>query len=163
MSLKLSEDVMADISLGARPAVELLNCQRRVPVDLDFLRRRLHRALPLCLRESADGAFALGELDEVVVSLVSDRRIAEIHRDFMNIRGATDVITFAHGDIVISAETAQRSALDYGHSAMEEVSLYAIHGLLHLNGFLDGTEAERAAMCAVQDRIWRQSRECHSK
>ena len=150
---------MADSSSRALPAVELLNCQRLVSLDLDALRRRLKRALPLCLSESADGVYALGDLDEVVVSLVSDRRIAQIHRDFMNIRGATDVITFSHGDIVISAETAQRSALDYGHSTMEEVSLYMVHGLLHLNGFLDGTEGEREAMFAVQDRIWQQSRD----
>ena len=153
------ETVMADSPNRAQPTVELLNRQRLVSLDIDALRRRLNRALPLCLRESADGSYALGNLDEVVVSLVSDRRIAQIHRDFMDIRGATDVITFAHGDIVISAETAQRSAFDYGHSTMEEVALYMVHGLLHLNGFLDGTECERSAMFAVQNRIWQQSRD----
>ena len=44
------------------------------------------------------------------VAIVSDRRIAEIHVDFMGIAGPTDVITFDHGDIVISAETAAQMA-----------------------------------------------------
>ena len=51
-----------------------------------------------------------------------------------------------------------RCAGEYGHSTFEEVVLYAIHGMLHLNGFLDGTDAERQAMHATQERIWLASR-----
>ncbi len=140
------------------PELVLLNRQRAVALDLDALQERLHRAVPLCADHSADGVYALRSLEEVVVSLVSDRRIAQIHRDFMNIPGATDVITFEHGEIIISAQTALRCAGEYGHSTLEEVALYMVHGLLHLNGFLDGTDAERKAMHAVQDRIWLESR-----
>lgn len=140
------------------PELVLLNRQRAVALDLDALQERLHRAVPLCAAHSADGVYALRSLEEVVVSLVSDRRIAQIHRDFMNIPGATDVITFEHGEIIISAQTALRCAGEYGHSTLEEVALYMVHGLLHLNGFLDRTDAERKAMHAVQDRIWLESR-----
>ncbi len=140
------------------PELVLLNRQRAVALDLDALQERLHRAVPLCADHSADGVYALRSLEEVVVSLVSDRRIAQIHRDFMNIPGATDVITFEHGEIIISAQTALRCAGEYGHSTLEEVALYMVHGLLHLNGFLDRTDAERKAMHAVQDRIWLESR-----
>ena len=140
------------------PELVVLNRQRSVVLDLAALQARLLRALPLCAVQSADGVYALRSLEEVVVSLVSDRRIAQIHRDFMNISGATDVITFEHGEIIISAQTAMRCAGEYGHSTLEEAALYSIHGLLHLNGFLDGTDHERQAMHAIQERIWLASR-----
>lgn len=39
------------------------------------------------------------------------------------------------GEIVISAETAQRQADEEGHSLLEEIKLLIIHGTLHLKGF----------------------------
>ena len=42
--------------------------------------------------------------------LISDRRMSELHRRFMGIAGPTDVITFQHGEIFISTETARRQA-----------------------------------------------------
>ncbi len=147
---------MSAVSKKSLPEVVVLNRQRAVPVELAWLRRFAAQALSLCACESADGLYALRELEEVVVVLVSDQRIDQIHREFMNIPGATDVITFEHGEIVISAQTAQRCAAEFGHSIQEEVALYLVHGLLHLNGFLDATEQERTQMHAVQDRIWRE-------
>lgn len=141
--------------VGRMPELVLLNRQRSVRMDLGALEVFARRVLPDCLRESADGLFALCALEEVVVTLVSDRRIDQIHRQFMNIPGATDVITFEHGEIVISAQTAERCAREFAHSTAAETGLYIVHGLLHLNGFLDGTEPERSRMHAVQDRIWR--------
>ena len=136
------------------PEIVLLNRQRGVAVPLAGLLGFARRALALCALESADGRYALGSLGEVVVTLVRDTRIDKIHRQFMNIPGATDVITFEHGEIVLSADTAARCGAEFGHGAAAEAALYIVHGLLHLNGFLDGTEADRAAMHAVQDRIW---------
>jgi probable rRNA maturation factor len=137
------------------PEVILLNRQRRVEVECAALLDFARRALVLCAPESADGRFGLRALEEVVVTLVSDRRIAEIHRRFMDVPGATDVITFEHGEIVLSAQTAERCGAEFGHGTGAEAALYIVHGMLHLNGFLDGTESERAAMHAVQDRIWK--------
>ena len=137
------------------PELVFLNRQRSVRVSLTSLKRFAQRVLPLCAGSSADGAFALRSLSEVVVTLVSDRRIDKIHRQFMNIPGATDVITFEHGEIVISAETAERCALEFGHDVGAEINLYVVHGLLHLNGYLDATEEDRERMHDVQNRIWR--------
>lgn len=137
------------------PQVVVLNRQRSVVVELRWLRNFADLALPLCIKESADGLFALSDIDEVVVTLVSDRRIDAIHQRFMNIAGATDVITFEHGEIVISMETAVRCAVEFGHSPMEEAALYLTHGLLHLNGFVDADPVDRTQMHMVQERIWR--------
>lgn len=93
-------------------------------------------------------------LDEVSVAIVSDRRIAQIHVDFMGIAGPTDVITFDHGDIVISAETARAYAAEYAQPVDHEIALYILHGLLHLIGFDDRTACDHRRMHTVQARLF---------
>lgn len=137
--------------MTASIAVE--NRQRAVGLDLEWLRAAARLALGWCREQSADGRFALKALPEVEVAIVSDRVIARVHRQFMDIPGATDVITFEHGEIVMSAQTAARYARDYGHSTEQELALYTVHGLLHLNGFEDATAPDAARMKQVQERI----------
>ncbi len=107
----------------------------------------------MCREDSADGRFALKELEEVEVAIVSDRVIADVHQRFMDIPGATDVITFEHGEIVTSAETAAAYAKEYGHNVNRELGLYIIHGLLHLNGYDDLTRSDAARMRRTQQHI----------
>lgn len=113
-------------------------------------------ALPLVLQHPAHGGGVLAKLDEVEISIVSDEVIAQVHQDFMGISGATDVITFAHGEIVISAETACAYAKEFGNSFEKELMLYIIHGLLHLAGHEDLIQQEREAMEAIQTQILEQ-------
>ncbi len=129
------------------------NRQRKVRFDLRWLRQMAEIALEKCLPECANGQFALRSLPEVEVTVVSNRTIARVHAQFMNIPGATDVITFEHGEIVIGAGTALVHSRDYGQPLEHELALYLIHGLLHLNGYDDRTEAERKRMHRVQDRV----------
>ena len=58
----------------------------------------------------------------------------------MSVDGPTDVITFRHGEIVISVETAERQAKEYSTSFDRELRLYFVHGLLHLVGLEDKTD-----------------------
>jgi len=95
----------------------------------------------------------LSGIDEVSVTLVSDRRIAQLHDRFLNQTGPTDVITFQHGEIVISAETAQRQARAFRTSLEHELRLYIAHGLLHLRGYDDKTPAGAAEMKRLQQRL----------
>jgi probable rRNA maturation factor len=133
--------------------IHLENRQRSVPVNVAWLRRFASVALEKCAPLSADRCFALMQLPEIEVAIVSDRVIAQVHRDFMDIPGATDVITFEHGEIVMSAQTAQAYAREYGHSTDRELALYTIHGLLHLNGYDDTTARAATRMHATQDRV----------
>jgi probable rRNA maturation factor len=135
----------AGISVGNR--------QRTVPFDIRWLRKFAPLALEKCREISADERFALKRLPEVEVAIVSDRVIARVHRDFMNIPGATDVITFEHGEIVMSAETARANAAKHGHRVELELALYTVHGLLHLNGFEDATSGAAERMRKVQSRV----------
>ncbi len=131
----------------------LLNRQRRVPLNTRWLRRAAALALPRCEELSDDGQFALRALPEIVVAIVSDAAIAKLHVDFMQIEGPTDVLTFEHGEIVVSAETARACAARYSHSIEHELALYTIHGLLHLNGFDDLAAAPAARMRRAQGRV----------
>jgi probable rRNA maturation factor len=95
--------------------------------------------------------------NEILVVLVSDSRITDLHQRFMNEDGPTDVITFQHGEIFVSVPTAQRQAREYGTSTMQEVQLYLVHGLLHLRGFDDRTPALRANMRAAVRLVLRRA------
>jgi probable rRNA maturation factor len=131
------------------------NHQRTLRVRLAWLRRFAEVAFGLCAEHSDDGRFALRALDEIEVSIVSDRAIAEVHERFMSIPGPTDVITFEHGEIVMSAQTAEVYAAQYGHPLDHELALYIIHGLLHLNGYEDTTARGAARMRRLQQRLLR--------
>ncbi len=135
--------------------ITIRNLQRRILLDLAWLRRFAPLALDECMRLSGDERFALRAVEEISVAIVSDRRIAKMHVEFLGIEGPTDVITFDHGDIVISAETAQRYARQYVQPVNHEVALYIVHGLLHLNGFDDLEPRARRRMHVVQARVMR--------
>jgi len=124
-----------------------------VAVKLSSLQGFAEEALKECAKLPARRSNALSQLDEVSVALVSDRRITELHRRFLNEPGPTDVITFQHGEIVISAETAQRQARAFRTSLEDELCLYIAHGLLHLRGYDDKTPAGAAEMKRLQESV----------
>ena len=134
-------------------SILLQNRQRAIRLDLAWLRGFAPLALEKCRGVSGDGKFALKSLDEVSVAIVSDRTMARLHVEFMGIDGPTDVLTFGHGEIVMSAQTAALYAAEHGHRIEEELALYTVHGLLHLNGFNDATSRDAARMQKVQTRV----------
>jgi probable rRNA maturation factor len=135
------------------PQITVRNLQRAVPVDVAVLENFAAKALRLCLQLRKNKQTDLTKLREVAVLLVSDQRMALLHRRFLNQSTPTDVITFQHGEIFISAETARRHACTFGNSLAREVRLYIVHGLLHLHGFDDQTEADAQTMKAAQEKI----------
>lgn len=135
---------------GSLPQISVFNRQRKVALDRAGLEDFARRALALCARERGAGLTKLAQIDVV---FISDRRMSLLHRRFMQIDGPTDVITFQHGEIFISVETARRQAKTQRISWLYELRLYLVHGLLHLQGFDDRKEQERAGMAALQERI----------
>ncbi len=142
------------MKIAPLPRISVFNRQRKVAIDRTGLEEFARRALPLCAREDGPGLTSLALID---VILISDRKISELHRRFMQIDGPTDVITFQHGEIFISAETAQRAAETHRTSLVEELRLYLIHGLLHLHGLDDAQEEARRRMQTAQETIVRQA------
>ena len=124
-----------------------------VPVKLAALQDFAERALPKCLKVPGRKPDLLTGLREVSVILVSDRRMAELHRRFLQEPGPTDVITFQHGEIFISTQTARRQARRFGTSLEHELRLYIAHGLLHLHGFDDKDARSAAEMKRTQEKL----------
>jgi probable rRNA maturation factor len=147
---------MSDPHEGTQTAVGITvsNRQRGIPVNFDDLQTFAHRALQTCRETLAPRKLTSGD---VTVVIISDRRMAELHQRFMNIAGATDVITFQHGEIFISAETAKRNARRFRNPFARELQLYLVHGLLHLHGFEDRTAAESRRMNLLQTKILRKA------
>jgi probable rRNA maturation factor len=102
-------------------------------------------------------------LRELSVALVGNRRMAELHEQFMGLRGPTDVLTFPleldkrgralSGEIAICVPEARRRAKEHRQSVADEVLLYAVHGLLHLCGFDDRTARDFRRMHRREDLI----------
>lgn len=105
---------------------------------------------------------------ELTIAFVDDAVIHQVNRDHLGHDYPTDVISFLYdcppvnapaetdglrgrgktldGELVVSAETARREALEYGWRPIDELTLYLVHGLLHLCGYDDQSETERALM-----------------
>ncbi len=135
--------------------ISVRNLQRKVAVNVTKLENFAGKALRRCLQLRKRKPTDLDKVHEVFVWLISDRRIASLHRKFMHQTGPTDVLTFQHGEIFISVETAKRHARAFGNSLTSELCLYIAHGLLHLHGFDDRTQAAARKMKAMQKNILR--------
>ncbi|MCB1170856.1 MAG: rRNA maturation RNase YbeY [Leptospiraceae bacterium] len=91
-------------------------------------------------------------------SLVSDREMQALNRDFRGKDRTTDVLSFSQlegmqfpdagplmlGDIVISRWQCMRQAREKGHSPERELLILTIHGLFHLLGYDHETSEEDA-------------------
>jgi len=137
------------------PEIFVENLQRKIAVDIAELERFAGNAVQRTLRFQTQKRTDLRKLSEVFVWLISDRRMAFLHRRFLRQSGPTDVMTFQHGEIFISVETARRQARAFGNSLVHELKLYIVHGLLHLHGFDDQTPAESRKIKAAQEKILR--------
>jgi len=113
-------------------------------------------ALLRAIEQCGDFPIQSGELSIV---FVSDETIAQVHADFMNDPTPTDVITFpadtdmqSAGEIIVSVEHAQSRALELGEPFSRELSLYLVHGWLHLAGYDDRNDDDRAVMRLAEQR-----------
>ena len=138
---------------GQTAEIKVRNLQRVVPIDAAALENFARKALRLCLELRKTAVTDLIKLREISVLIVSDRRMSALHRQFLNKSGPTDVITFSHGEIFISAETARRHARRFRNTLPRELQLYVAHGLLHLHGFDDRTKVAARKMERAQRRI----------
>lgn len=100
----------------------------------------------------------------VIILLTGGEEISQLHERFFGDASDTDVMSFPSGDdlgeygghlgdIAISLDVAVVQAEQQHHSLGRELSYLALHGLLHLLGFRDDDESERAAMLGVQDDL----------
>jgi len=144
-------------AFALRPTIAVHNRQRAFRVDLTELQTFSEKVLENCLSLPGKQSSEIRKLSELNVIVVSDRRMAELHRRFLQVRGPTDVLTFVHGEIFVSAGTAKKNARRFRTSLDHELRLYIAHGLLHLHGFDDQDAAGAAEMSRLQERLVRSS------
>jgi probable rRNA maturation factor len=138
------------VDLAAAPAI-----------SLDWLMNLADAALPLCLESALPGSVLAALVDAarepdgeaVSISLVDDATIARVHEEFLGDPEPTDVITFDHGEILISVDTAARQGELFGTDRRHETALYLVHGLLHLAGWDDHEPGAAAAMATRQSEV----------
>ncbi|WP_129128509.1 rRNA maturation RNase YbeY [Geomonas oryzae] len=106
---------------------------------------------------------------ELSVSIVGDRAIRVLNREYLGRDKATNVISFAMqegefgainpevlGDVVISVDTAAREAEESGDTFLRRLYFLLMHGILHITGYDHerSGEAEAARMEAKEREIF---------
>jgi probable rRNA maturation factor len=134
------------------PPIEVRNVQRTIRISTPRLQRFADIACALVWKHKQPRA-EIGPLHAITVLIVSDRRMAALHKKFCGLAGSTDVLTFQHGEIMISVATAARQARTFQSSLTAEIHLYLLHGLLHLAGFNDVSAQDRGRMHRLQKKL----------
>jgi probable rRNA maturation factor len=127
------------------------NLQTRHAVD----EARLAEAARAVLRGSSFGTAAIS------LAVVDDATIHELNRRYLNHDWTTDVLSFVlekrdghlDGEVVISADTAATAAAEMGWPERAEQLLYVIHGMLHLVGYDDTSDADAEKMRAAETAL----------
>ena len=97
---------------------------------------------------------------ELSLSLVGEDEIAELHERFMDVPGATDVLSFGLddvdeedtrllGDVVVAPAVAARNNPE---DLAGELRLLVVHGILHLLGYDHDEDGGRTRMWERQER-----------
>ncbi|HEY2585592.1 MAG TPA: rRNA maturation RNase YbeY [Tepidisphaeraceae bacterium] len=102
-------------------------------------------------------------LQHLSLAFVNDAKMSQLHQEFLNIPGPTDVLTFeldhdkkgrvTAGEVVVCVPEARRQAKQRGSAIEKELLLYALHGMLHLCGFDDRTASGYHRMHHKEDQI----------
>lgn len=107
---------------------------------------------------------------DLSVILVDEEAMSDLHKNWMDLEGPTDVMSFPMdelrpappgaqpqegmlGDIVVCPSVAAAQAREAGHATIEEVLLLVTHGILHLLGYDHATDEERTEMFNLQRRL----------
>ena len=94
-----------------------------------------------------------GLAGDLSLAFLGDAELASLHADFLGDSTPTDVITFPGdevdglaGEICVSVDRAEMESVVRNESFARELTLYLVHGWLHLVGFDDKDDADRSLM-----------------
>ncbi len=153
------------VPLSGMYEIEIADHQDCLTIDEEFVRTIVRQTL-----QTEQVAAAT-----ISVAIVDNAQIHELNRQYLNHDYETDVLSFLlemssdplaqqlpdtprgngktiDGEVIVSAEMAIDMAADYSWESLDELTLYIVHGLLHLCGYDDLTANELPVMRA---------RECH--
>ena len=144
-------------------------------------RGRVDEDALLDIARHALGRMRIHPLSELSVIVVDADAMEQLHLQWMDLPGPTDVMSFPMdelrppvrdeeeppqgllGDIVLCPEVAEKQGADAPtqHSMDEELQLLTVHGVLHLLGYDHEEPGERTEMFGLQAAIldsWRADR-----
>lgn len=96
-------------------------------------------------------------LGSLTIQWQSDDELLEVNRQFLDHDYYTDIITFnrnrgnrVNGDLAISVDRIMDHAVQQGIAVRDEVLRVVVHGTLHLCGYDDHSDEEKAQMRALE-------------
>lgn len=149
-----------------RRSIEIANRHPQLQLDRLSLKRAIHLLdekfgeVTLAARSVVNARVCPpGELSLV---FLTDAALAQLHADFLDDPSATDVITFEGdaaagmaGEVCVSVDTARSYAKAHRRDFPTELTLYVVHGWLHLAGFDDLQPARKRVMRRAEARALR--------
>lgn len=146
----MTDTSRTDDYLADRYQIALVNQQSGHSVN----EAQLTEAATAVLQDSVFSSAAIS------LAVVDDGTIHELNRRHLEHDWPTDVLSFVleddgyhlEGEVILSADTAATAANELGNSPAEEQLLYVIHGMLHLVGYDDKSDADADEMRAAEAR-----------
>lgn len=97
-------------------------------------------------------------LGDLSLIFCSDNYLLELNKEHLDHDYFTDIITFNYndndvsGDLFISVDRVKENAIEAKVGFMDEINRVVAHGVLHLIGFNDKSEAEQKEMRLQENR-----------
>ncbi len=123
------------------------NSQRIVAISLPSAREVLHFLI------------TSSKQPEMALHFIGKKRISSLHASYFDDPSPTDCITFPYedpnflGEVFVCPQTAQEYVEQNKGDLYEEITLYIVHGFLHLIGYDDLAEETRKEM-RIQEKKW---------
>ena len=127
--------------------ITIRNLQKKVLVHPQKVKKILNRVLK---KEKVKGKV------EINICFMSDKIIRKLNKKYLKKDSPTDVLAFnmtnpkvrgtLYADILVSTDTALRNARVFKTTPSYELSLYSVHGLLHLLGYDDHSSRNQKIM-----------------
>lgn len=97
----------------------------------------------------------------VSVILTGHKTVRELNAQYLDHHYNTDVLSFVlsdadevlEGEVYVDVQTAAERCGEFDASLENEITRYVIHGVLHLTGLDDSTDAEKNLMTALENEI----------
>jgi rRNA maturation RNase YbeY len=98
------------------------------------------------------------QAENINIVFMNNKNINRLNINYLSHNYPTDVISFRinsgkriEGEIYIGVEIAKSNSLRYNTGFYEEIRRLIIHGVLHLIGYDDKTQKERAKMTELEN------------
>ena len=97
--------------------------------------------------------------DTIGIILSDHEAVLDLNKEWLEHDYTTDVISFLleadplslEGEVYVDVETARERCEEFGTTTSLEIERYIVHGLLHLAGYDDTSDQERAHMRKLED------------